>query len=231
VANSDWDASLLNDEKVLFETEKHWAAPLWDSWVAILMILGSLVVAWLATDQTNGVMGFVNRVLDLLRLGLFLGGLAWIGYNIVNWRTAKYAVTNLRVLGHEGLVRARQSDTLLSTLSDVRVKVPAVGKMLGFGDVTILTSSGGAGTDTFTTVRKVDEFKKVIFEQKTAQGDKQIDRLAGAANSGVAATASAAASSSAAAAAALGDLAKLRDSGAITPAEYDTKKAELLARI
>ena len=71
------------------------------------MILGSLVVAWLQTDQTTGIMGFVNRVLDLLRIGLFLGGLAWIAYNIINWRTAKYAVTNMRVLGHEGLVRAR----------------------------------------------------------------------------------------------------------------------------
>jgi uncharacterized membrane protein YdbT with pleckstrin-like domain len=222
---SDWDATLLNDEKVLFETEKHWAAPLWDSWIAILMIIGSLVVAWLQTDQTNGIMGFVNRVLDLLRIGLFLGGFAWIAYNIVNWRTAKYAVSNMRVLAHEGLVRARQSETLLSTLSDVRVKIPAVGKMLGFGDLTILTSSGEAGTDNFKTVRKVDEFKKVIFEQKTAQGDKQIDRMASAAKSG------AVTSDSATAAAALADLAKLRDAGAITPAEYEAKKAELLARI
>src|SRR3954469_9486687 len=79
---SDWDARLLNDEKVVFETDKHWAAPLWDSWIAILMILGALVVAWLQTDQTNGVMGFVNRVLDLLRIGLFLGGLGWIAFNI-----------------------------------------------------------------------------------------------------------------------------------------------------
>jgi hypothetical protein len=227
---SDWDTKLLNDEKVLFETEKHWAAPLWDSWIAILMILGSLVVAWLATDQTNGVMGFINRVLDLLRLGLFLGGLGVIAYNIVNWRTAKYAVTNMRVLAHEGLLRARESDTLLATLSDIRIKVPAVGKMLGFGDMMILTSSGEAGTDTFTTVRNVDQFKKVVFEQKNAQGDKQIDRLASAAKANVAAGA-APTSASASAAASLAQLAQLRDSGAITQADFDAKKADLLAKI
>jgi uncharacterized membrane protein YdbT with pleckstrin-like domain len=226
---SDWDAKLLNDEKVLFETEKHWAAPLWDSWVAILMILGSLVVAWLQTDQTNGIMGFVNRVLDLLRIGLFLGGLGWIAFNIVNWRTARYAVTNMRVLCHEGLLRARESDTLLSTLSDVRIKVPAVGKMLGFGDMTVLTSSGEAGTDSFKTVRKVEEFKKTIFEQKTAQGDSQISKIADAAKSGASANASASATASATAT--LAELAKLRDAGAITPAEYEAKKADLLSRI
>jgi len=228
---SDWDTKLLNDEKVLFETEKHWAAPLWDSWIAILMILGSLVVAWLGTDQTSGVMGFVNRVLDLIRIGLFLGGLGWIAFNIVNWRTARYAVTNMRVLCHEGLLRARESDTLLSTLSDVRIKIPAVGKMLGFGDMTILTSSGEAGTDTFTTVRKVDQFKRTIFEQKAAQGDKQIKSIADAAKSGAATSASAAASPNASATDTLAALAKLRDAGAITPEEFEAKKADLLARI
>src|SRR5262249_1146886 len=141
------------------------------------------------TDAQTGVMGFVNRVLDLIRLGLFLGGLGWIAYNIVNWRTARYAVTNLRVLCHEGLLRARESDTLLSTLSDVRVKIPAVGKMLGFGDVSIMTSSGEAGTDTFTTVRRVDGFKKTVFEQKTKQGDSQISKIADAAKAGAGATA------------------------------------------
>ena len=29
-----------------------------------------------------------------------VGGIFWIGYNIINWRTARYAVTNMRVRGH-----------------------------------------------------------------------------------------------------------------------------------
>jgi uncharacterized membrane protein YdbT with pleckstrin-like domain len=217
---SGWDDKLLDDETVLFETDKHWASPLWDSWTAILMILGALVVAWLQTDQTTGVMGFVNRVLELLQIGLFLGGIALIVYNVINWRTAAYAVTNMRVLGHEGLVRTRATDTLLTSLADVRVKIPAVGKMLGFGDITITSSSGDAGQDTFTTVRKVDEFKKTIFQQKTGDAAKTAGTSAVASGPG-----------SPSATKTLAELAKLRDSGAITPAEYEAKKAELLARI
>ena len=222
---SDWDDKLLNDEKVLFETEKHWASPLWDSWKAILMILG-VAGGRLASDRSDQRRHGVRQPrarpapdrplprrhrLDRLQHHQLANGRV---------RGDEHAV-----LGHEGLVRTRATDTLLTSLADVRVKIPAVGKMLGFGDMTITSSSGEAGQDTFTTVRKVEEFKKTIFQQKTAQGDKQIDRMAGAAKRvprPAAATATAGA---------LADLAKLRDAGAITPAEYDAKKAELLARI
>jgi uncharacterized membrane protein YdbT with pleckstrin-like domain len=218
---SDWSKELLNGEEVQLETEKHWASPVADSWQAVLLILASFVVAWLQTDQTAGVMGFVNRVLNLLELGLFLGGVGWIGYNIIAWRTAKYAVTNMRVLGHEGLLRSRNTDTLLTSVTDVRTKMSAVGKSLGYGDISIMGSSGEAGQDTLTSIRKVDEFKRKILELKTSDSAK----------TAATATASAGATTQASVTATLAELAKLRDSGAITPAEYEAKKADLLSRI
>jgi hypothetical protein len=147
---SDWDSELLTGEEVLFETEKHWAAPLWDSWKAIVMLLASLVVAWLQTDQTAGVMGFVNRLLGLIQVGLVVGGILWIGYNIINWRTARYAVTNMRVLGHEGLIRSRNTDSLLTSVTDVKTKVSGVGRALGFG---ARTRSRRSATSTYSRSR------------------------------------------------------------------------------
>ena len=88
----------------------------------------------------------MNRILELLRLTLFLGGLAWIGYNIVAWRTAEY-VTNLRVLGTDGLLRRRSTDTLLTSIADVRTVIPWLGRMLGFGHIRIMSASGAAGAD------------------------------------------------------------------------------------
>jgi hypothetical protein len=205
-------------------------SPLSDSKWAILMILGSLVVAWLQTDATNGVMGFVNRVLDLLRLGLFFGGVAWIVYNVIAWRTAHYAVTNKRVIAHEGLLRSRDTDTLLTSVTDVRSQVPAIGKMLGYGTVQIISSSGQSGADTFTSVRHVEEFKHELLEQKsTAPMITAPMAPAGAASAAAAQAAAPAASSDAMAT--LAGLAQLRDSGAITAAEYEAKKQEVMARI
>ena len=167
------DPRLMSGEKIIFQTKKHWFAPVADSWKAVLLIIGSLVLAWLQSDQTSGVLGFVNRVLNLGEIALFLGGVAMIVYNVVAWRSAEYVVTNRRVMGQEGLLHKRQTDSLLSAISDVRSRKSAVGGMLGFGSVQLLSASGEVGTDNFTAVRNPDQLKKTILEQKiAAEGSK-----------------------------------------------------------
>jgi uncharacterized membrane protein YdbT with pleckstrin-like domain len=222
------DPRLMAGESVVFKTDKHWFAPVADSGIAILAIIAALVLVWLQTDQTSGIIGFGNRVLNLIAIALFLFGVGSIIYNIIAWRSAKYLVTNFRVLGDEGLLRKRSTDTLLSSISDVRFRQSAIGKSLGFGDVQILSASGEAGADKFTTVVKADVLKKTILEQKIA-----IDSPAPApATAGAPAAAPAAApSGQSETMATLTQLAALRDSGAITAEEYETKKQQLLSRL
>lgn len=217
------DPRLMAGETVVFKTDKHWFAPVADSGVAILAIIGSLVLAWLQTDQTTGLVGFGNRILNLLEIALFLFGVGSIIYNIVAWRSAKYLVTSYRVLGDEGLLRKKSTDTLLQSISDVRYRQSAIGKALGFGDVQILSSSGEAGADKFTTVVKADVLKKTILEQKVA-GSAPAPTAAAVAPS-------TAPSGQAETMATLTQLAALRDSGAITAEEYETKKQQLLNRL
>ena len=110
--------------------------------------------------------------------------------------------------------------------------IPWLGRMLGFGHIRIVSASGEAGADSFTNVRDVEPFKREILEQKA----------------GVGATSERAADAKPAAAppprasppppqsatditATLGELARLRDAGAVTAEEYETKKVELLARL
>ena len=57
--------------------------------------------------------------MNIAALVLVVGGVGWIVYNIIAWRTAEFAVTNMRVLREEGLASKRSSTTLLSSLSDV----------------------------------------------------------------------------------------------------------------
>jgi uncharacterized membrane protein YdbT with pleckstrin-like domain len=229
---ADLDERLISGETVVRTTSKHWIAPLGDSIWAILMIVGALIAAWLQGDSTTGVAGFFNRGLELVRLALFLGGIAWIAYNIVAWRTAEYHVTNRRVFGTDGLVRRRQTDTLLSSIADVKTVIPWLGRMLGFGHIRIVSASGDAGSDSFTNVRDVEGFKREILEQKSgvgAQAGRGADAQGAAAPPSV--PTSPAPPSSADITATLGELARLRDAGAITAAEYEAKKTELLARL
>src|SRR5262245_53720126 len=99
---NDLQVTLVEGEQVDFRTKKHWIAPLTDSGWAILMVLGARVVGWVQPDRTTGLLAFLARAMELIQLGLFLGGASWIVYNLVAGRTGEYAVTNRRVLAQEG---------------------------------------------------------------------------------------------------------------------------------
>jgi uncharacterized membrane protein YdbT with pleckstrin-like domain len=226
--------SLIPGETVMFESKKHWMAPIRASLWAGLMVIGALLIRGISPSG-DGIFGWVGGVLDLIAVGLFLAGIGWIVYNIVAWRTAEFTVTNMRVLREEGLVSRRSSTTLLSSLSDVRSDVGVVGGRIGYGDIVLLTQSGGAGVDRFTTITRPIEFRNAVMTQKMAEPPRPGVPTAEAPAT-VAATAAppAAPTSSPASAddaATLLRLADLRDKGAITPEEYETKKAEILARM
>jgi len=225
--------NLIPEEKVLFEAQKHWAAPIRASGVAVLMVLGAMLLRWLSPDWT-GLFSFVGSLFDLLSVGLVIAGAVWIVYNIVAWRTARFAVTNLRVMREEGLLQHRSSATLLTSLSDVRLNQSVIGRQLDFGDLVIYSQSGDAGVDRFRTITDPVEFRNTIMTVKSGGGMAETAAAASAAGAASAAAAMAPAPAPVAAAdpaAALSSLADLHDRGAITDAEYEAKKAELLARM
>ena len=106
--------------------------------------------------------------MNIAAIVLVLGGLGWIVYNIVAWRTAEFAVTNMRVLREEGLAKKRSSTTLLSSLSDVKSSVSFVGGKLGYGDISLLTQSGSAGEDRFLCITNPIDFRNAVMNQKMA---------------------------------------------------------------
>jgi hypothetical protein len=223
--------SLLADESIVFQSHKHWMAPIRASLWAAAMILGAAVLRLLSQDG-DGFFSFVWGIMDLISIALVVGGIGWIVYNIIAWRTAQFVVTNTRILHEEGLASRRSSTTLLTSLSDVKTNVGFVGGRLGYGDVTLLTQSGSAGEDRFLAITEPMKFRDAVMTQKMAAGGGS-GRPAAApvAAAPVAAAPVAAAPTSADAAAALASLADLHDRGAITDAEFEAKKADLLARM
>ena len=232
------EKNLISDETVKFESKKHWMAPIQASFAAILMVLGAIVLRWLSPNR-DGFFGWVGSIVDLISLGLVIGGVGWIVYNVVAWRTASFAVTNLRVMREEGLIQHRSSATMLSSLSDVKTDQSFIGRQLTYGDVVIYSQSGSAGVDRFRTIKAPMEFRNAIMAEKSATTTAAPARSAPAptvqAAQAVAqpdpAPAPAAPTSSADAAAAIASLATLHDQGAITTEEFEAKKAELLARM
>ena len=230
---NELDRDLLSGEEVVFETTKHWFAPIRASLIAILIILGALVLRWLAPTG-DGFFGSIGNLMDLISVGLLLFAILWIVYNIAEFLSAHFGVTNMRVLRYEGLLRRSSSETLLPTLTDVRLDEPALGRMLGFGNVKILTASGAAGQDNFMTVAKAKELRTAIQEQKASA------MTGGAAAAAVATAATVApapaprpgtAAPAPDTAAALAALDSLKAQSLITDQEYQAKRSEILGRI
>jgi membrane protein YdbS with pleckstrin-like domain len=232
--------NLLKDEQIVFESRKHWIAPLRDSLIPIALLIGAYLVGWFSPEQDHGIVGAFGNLLDLVRTVLIIVAVALIIYHVVLWRTAVFAVTDQRVLREEGLMSRRSSATLLSSVTDVKSRVPFIGGRLGFGDLTIYTQSGEAGADTFSSITRPIAFRDAVMEGKV-RGDaggraKPVAAPAPQAPAPTPAVPSPATHATAAPPAAdsletIAKLAALRDSGAITPAEFDAKKAEILARV
>ncbi len=222
---------LLAGESILYTSEKHWIAPVRDSVVPVLLLIGAYLVSVISPNP-DGIFSFVGTLFDWLRLGLLIVGVAWIVYNIVVWRTAVFAVTNHRVIREEGLVSRRSSATMLKSVTDVQTRVPLIGSKLGYGDLVIYGQSGDAGADRFKTITHPKEFRDQMMATK-------LESAAAAPPPAAPAPATAPAAEPAAPVAPTNDeqlqtlarLAELRDSGAITPEEFEAKKTELLSRI
>jgi uncharacterized membrane protein YdbT with pleckstrin-like domain len=227
-SSADLDAKLISGEEVVFATRKHWMAPVADSRWAILLLVGAALLAWLQPEDSGAITGFLADLAGFAKVVLLIGGLGWIAYNVVAWRTSRFAVTNRRVLGRDGLLRRRSTDTLLSSISDVQSEVPFLGRTFGYGTIRILSAAGRSGSDRFSTIRDVEGFKQAVLEQKAGQ-EAQAPSAAAATASAPAPTATT--GTSAEATEALANLARLRDAGAITNEEFEAKKIELLNRI
>jgi uncharacterized membrane protein YdbT with pleckstrin-like domain len=230
---------LLANEEILFRSEKHWISPVRDSIVPLLLIVGGVILGNLRGDG-EGPLSFVGDILGWIQIGLIVVGAAMIILNLVAWRTATFAVSNLRVLREEGLISHRSSATLLQSVTDVKMKIPFLGSRLGYGDLEILTQGGEKGIDRFSTITQPEAFRDQVLNRKLA--NTAPPAAAAAAPAPATPSPAAPASSgppvpSASTAPATDDmttltrLAELRDSGVISAEEYEAKKAEILSRI
>jgi uncharacterized membrane protein YdbT with pleckstrin-like domain len=160
---------------------------------------------------------------------LILVALVWIGIVYLTWRAEEYIITSRRVLKVEGLLDKKSGDSSLDKINDAVLKQGLLARMLHYGDLEVLTANE-EGIDKYQMLANVVEFKKAMLNAKNYLDDG----FRGQARTGAAPAAPAAPMPAASAddpTATLAKLADLRDKGAITPAEYEAKKAELLGRM
>jgi hypothetical protein len=243
------DSKLASGERVLRSEHQHWFVLVADARYGILAIAAAIVLAILSTSL--GQSGF-RDILGWVIVGLVLGGLAYIGWQILRWVNEEFVVTTRRVLQLEGVLNKRVLDSSLEKINDAVLTQSLFGRIFGFGDLDILTASE-TGISRLRMLKDADNFKRAMLEAKhelelELSGARPLPspplRASSAPPSG-AAPAQAPAQGSAPPSEAprhaemtpdeltrtLASLADLRDRGAISPEEYEAKKADLLRRL
>jgi len=228
------ESMLAVDEQILYRGRQHWLAPISNSLKPFVLVLVSLVLffAELKVSPT----GTVSTAWLAISAIVLLVGLVWIGIIFFTWRAQEYIITTRRVLKIEGLLDKKSGDSSLDKINDAVLKQGLLARILRYGDLEILTANE-EGIDRYTMLAHAVDFKKAMLNAKNQLEDGYREP-AGATRTVAAGSAAAPAAAPAAGSGnaddvtgTLAKLADLRDKGAITPAEYEAKKAELLGRL
>jgi Bacterial PH domain/Short C-terminal domain len=241
------DRLLADGERVVLRARQHWLAPIVQGRVQLAIFFASIVLLILLGNIQPGAF---RNVLGYVALGLLVLSLAWLAQVVWAWYSEDYLVTNRRVLKVEGILRKRSADSSLEKINDAVLEQGIVGRMFGYGDLDILTAAE-MSVDQYRMLAGAQQFKRTMLDEKHALEEEftrvpappfraaplspsatPLPPAAQAAPAPVVPQAPATPSLSAEEITkALGNLADLRDRGAISAEDYEAKKQDLLGRL
>ncbi len=218
--------TLLTDgERIALRSRQHWLATFVDGRVAWALLVASLVLIVLRLQLEDGALGQAIGVAVLILLVVSLVMLARIYWS---WFAQDYLVTNRRVLKVEGILNKRSADSSLEKINDAILEQNLFGRLFGYGDLDILTAAE-ASVDRYRMLDQAPRFKKTMLEAKHRLETEMVRLPSPPARASAATGPRFMAPDEVARA--LASLAELRDSGAISPDDFEAKKQELLSRL
>ncbi|HEY2887151.1 MAG TPA: SHOCT domain-containing protein [Candidatus Limnocylindrales bacterium] len=263
------DGLLSSEESVVRREHQHWFFPFliagkWVGIAVLVTVIGFVLSQFVFREDSSGgiinnTLGFIDQVIWIVTIVALLFAVIGFIYSVIQWQSQEYILTTVRVLHVHGVINKQSGDSSLENITDAQIRVPWLGRILGFGDLVVMTASE-AGINNLRALRDPIGFKKAMMETKTARMiDLNTPRTAAAAMAPAQPMAAAPAMAAAAppppapappveapeaieaaappaadpdeVAKTIQSLASLRDSGAITPEEFEAKKQELLDRL
>ena len=147
--------NLMNGESIVYRTKLHWVIFLWP------IILFVVAIMFFSGGSDVAAAGGLFILLAILT------GIA----SFINFTTSEFGITNKRVIVKVGFIRRNSIEVLLNKVEGIQVNQGILGRILGFGSITI---SGTGGTKyPFHKIDKPLEFRKRAQEQIASVQDSK----------------------------------------------------------
>ncbi len=198
--------SLLGErEGILLVARQHWLVLLSET---ISELLLTLVVVVLIV-----VVSFFLGPLAFLGLFILLAPAVSLTRDILIWANRKYVITSRRVIQISGVISKNVADSSLEKVNDVKLEQSFFGRLLGYGDLEILTASE-LGVNKIQRIANPIRYKITMVNAKA-----QLESGEGIKTAGNDAPAL------------ISQLDSLRQKGVISEQEFQEKKSKLLSKI
>ena len=254
------DGLLSTGERIAHREKQHWFVFVWGAKLAVAAIILGFILLFLSQNLAPDQRAGLGMLMGFASAALVIGGLGVLGWHILRYLTQEYVLTNRRVIQVQGVLNKTSMDSSLEKINDARLSQSVFGRIFGFGDLEILTAAD-TGVDRFRMIRNPIGFKKAMLDAKheyerdvaggafapspplrtdpvprPAPAPAPTSPVTGAAGDDTVSTGTPGrpaptAISSDELTRTLSSLADLRDRGAISPEEFERKKADLLSRL
>ena len=231
------DRLLADGERVALRSRQHLLATIIEGRVPWVLLVLSFVLIFLDLSLQPGL---PRDAFGVLGLGLLLVSLLWLAFVYATWFNQDYLVTNRRVIKVEGILSKRSADSSLEKINDAVLQQSLLGRMLGYGDLDIMTAAEES-VDRYRMLSQAQTFKRTMLDEKHKLEQEAFQIPAPPLRAAPPAPEPAPVAAAPAPAprtmtsdeitGALGNLADLRDRGAISPEEYEAKTQDLLGRL
>lgn len=206
-----FSTKLLNEgEDIVLDLHSHWVYFIKSG---LLLVLTLALGIWMLVNRWEGAPLGIAGVLVLVSLG-------WAGVTYLEWVTTNFVITTDRLIYRHGVLSKHGIEIPLDRVNTVFFSQSIIERLVGSGDL-VIESAGEMGRQNFSNVRKPSAVQNEIYKQVEANENRKFDRVHRSAPP--------------AAPESIPDqiarLDQLRQQGALTQAEFDAKKQELLGRM
>jgi hypothetical protein len=156
------EASLVPGETVVYQTRLHWIVMLRHLLLGLLLLAGSGALLFYLLHRPR-----LGNTSEHLTEGgaaaLLVCGIVAIVAGMVRRNATEMAVTTRRVVIKQGLVDRKTIEMLLNKIETIEVSEPMVGRMLGYGSITMVGTGGTS--EPFHKIAHPLQFRSEVQQQ------------------------------------------------------------------